>query len=1098
MAARTTFMGLVALTIALILIITVQPAHAAGPNVSVGITPPVYINKDYNIQIILDDPDNGSIGKPISLSVSGPGTGCSISPSAVTTGPDGRASATLHTSSVPGYNNIIATYNGIVITIPVLVNGPPYSLSLSVNPAVRLANGVNTVKATARLADQSNYPVCGEPVEFTVGSSVKTAVTGSDGNAVIDVGPYTTAQAVNVAARSGSLTGETRTVLFLDRNNLKLNYPGSRPIGSHVEVVATFYLDLNNEVPAAGVPLNFKAWGPDNAILKTYSGTTDASGIVKFDFDMSMKAGGNIVTINNSDLDPYGPVASATIWGENGNLSRIILSSDPTSPVLADGVTGYRLSIKAVDDGGNAVKYKVLEVSKDGTWVCNVTTDPKGYAYVDVQPSKYVCAHSYTVNSSSINSTITLSFIAGPPVRVIARANPYVVASADVIDPPDSPFDVHETDVIGMVVDEWGHPLPGQSISFTSLNTSLGNITGPASGVTLGCGEFSTKFMLGAHTNGSNITTGAPVEVRSGSLSTICNVLYTNESFISVRSSINPKDNVAVNDTLNVGISVSGIGWKIRPQPLDVMLIFDRSGSMDWYSTTIFPESGTPLNGTMPDDGSRHYITTFHNDKKQNIQIMLSSSYRSYEKGNYYYSLKIEGPGGTYTGYRSANENYIIIDNADPGDYVISGKYESGYGETPLYNLVVLKEPKRLGPWNDNNSAAKNAGRMFIDNMSSSDQVGVVSFYTEGSTNRQLSLVNDTNKTLLFNAINGLNANGGTNAYTGIQKAIEGFDARGRSNSKHVAILLSDGYSQSPDKDLYWANQASERGITIYTIAMGMADEQTLGGIANRTGGRFYKVASELELYGTYADIGNDLKKVVANQTEMHVITNSSSVNGTLMPDTEYVPGSALVTYPNLTTVHQEPLINTGGKYELSWSPGTIKVNDTWKVEYRLKVLKSGLIEPIMNTSKLTFVREDGSIGTANFTTEMVYANGTEGGGLNNSTSRLSLKITYPASGSNATYPQQPIRWTVNYTGGYAYHQTLEMLGPIGQKALYDDKDHAYDEDKNATFEYGWDCGKLPDGDYTITVKADDEHGNSARDSVLLRIRYGYGRIILE
>ena len=1100
----------------LISIMLIAPAHAYQPTINIGISPNVVVNTDYSIYIILSDPDNGSSGEMIALSVSSPNSSIT---SHVTTNSTGYAAATFHTSTAAGYNNITATYLGINYSIPVYVNpGPPYSLDLTVDHEFRLANGVSKSLASARLIDQYNNPISGAIVVFNIDGMNVSYTTDSNGYANIEIGPYIDSCMVNVTAVSGSIYSKTAKILFLQTYNLFTIPPllDSEIISTPVNVTVKFYLNLRNNVSAVGVPLTFTAYDPDFKILNTSTGVTNSDGIVTFNFVMSNKVGNNTITISNNDLYQYGPIKSYVIRGEGSEVSNIILSSDPASSVFADGKTGYRLNIRAKDSGGNAVKYMDLNVLKNGEYEITVKTDRYGYASVDIEPSRYVGTHNYTVyaNNTNVSSTIFLSFIAGPPAKVIAKANPYVVASAEVATPPGSPFDVHETDIIGMVVDEWDHPLGGQSISFASLNTSLGNITGPTSGVTYdGSGEYMTKFRLGNNTNGTDITVGVPVEVRSGNLSSICNVFYTNDSFISVKTSINPKNNISVNDTINVSISVSGIGWKIRPKPLDVELIFDSSGSMNWYSTTV-SNGGQPYTGYISEYNATHgewqKLAEWYNDGSvKDFRVMLSSPYSPYIpywlSGSYYDDLivKISGKNdkNSYHGDNSGNENTLLIKdkNIPSGKYEIWGHlhYDSSKGIPPYY-ITVQVPPKRLGSSSDIDSAAKVAGRQFIDNMSSSDQVGVIWFNTSSGIARSLSLVNSTNKTRLYNAINGLNAESGTNVYLGIKKAIDDFDANGRSNSKHVAIILSDGYSQSPEQDLYWAEKAKEKDITIYTIAMGMADEKTLGEIANTTGGKFYKVASDMELYGTYADISSDLKKIVANQTEMRILTNYSYVNGTLVPDAEYVEGSATITYPNYTIVQQDPIKNTDGKYELKWNLGTIKLNDTLKFDYKLKIMKSGMIQPILNKSEVTYMREDGTVGNASFTNEMMFVNDSEGGDLTNSTSKLSLKILSPQNKSNAVLPRQTINWMVNYTGNYTYHQLITQDGPNGIVTIYSDNDHRYDGNKNSTYSYNWDSSKLPDGDYIITIMADDYHNNKDNTSVTLSIRYNKGQIILE
>lgn len=101
-------------------------------------------------------------------------------------------------------------------------------------------------------------------------------------------------------------------------------------------------------------------------------------------------------------------------------------------------------------------------------------------------------------------------------------------------------------------------------MTITSVNKTLGNISGPSTGPTLDSGEFTTQFTLSSSNNGTDTTVGAPVQAVSGSLTATTHVLYTQDSFLSIKSTISHKSNISVNNTINVNVVVRGIGWKIR------------------------------------------------------------------------------------------------------------------------------------------------------------------------------------------------------------------------------------------------------------------------------------------------------------------------------------------------------------------------------------------------------------------------------------------------------------------------------------------------------------------------------------------------------
>lgn len=253
MAARTLLWRLPILMVTVygaIIFITglILPAQAAQPSISITITPNVIVNTDYNIVVTLSDTTNGSTSKAISLSVASPG---STITSSVTTNGSSMASATLHTGTVAGYNNITAKYAGMTFTIPVTVNpGPPAMLNMIATPSFRLANGMSTATASASVFDQFHNPIGGAVVNFTIDGAPGTAMTDSSGTANYAVGPYGSVHTANITANINALN-QAATVRFLDRNNLFLDrYPASSlPIESPAEVKATFYADLGNHTP---------------------------------------------------------------------------------------------------------------------------------------------------------------------------------------------------------------------------------------------------------------------------------------------------------------------------------------------------------------------------------------------------------------------------------------------------------------------------------------------------------------------------------------------------------------------------------------------------------------------------------------------------------------------------------------------------------------------------------------------------------------------------------------------------------------------------------------------------------------------------------
>ncbi len=177
-----------------------------------------------------------------------------------------------------------------------------------------------------------------------------------------------------------------------------------------------------------------------------------------------------------------------------------------------------------------------------------------------------------------------------------------------------------------------------------------------------------------------------------------------------------------------------------------------------------------------------------------------------------------------------ANDPPIIgVDHPEnPGDVMLFKEAKPVEGMVNTYDITLRMEAKdsiktsdiilvmdrsgSMAPYQGNNytdrmAAAKEAANLFVDTLlpSPTTRIGVVSFAGGVTTNQALT----ANKTNLHNAINGLNANGGTFTQAGIKQA-EAILENSNADFKHI-VLLSDGvptYSyrlQNPN-DYYSAN----------------------------------------------------------------------------------------------------------------------------------------------------------------------------------------------------------------------------------------------------------------------------------------------------
>ena len=190
----------------------------------------------------------------------------------------------------------------------------------------------------------------------------------------------------------------------------------------------------------------------------------------------------------------------------------------------------------------------------------------------------------------------------------------------------------------------------------------------------------------------------------------------------------------------------------------------------------------------------------------------------------------------------------------------------------------------------DRITAAKEVAGSFISDRYG-DRIGLVVFAAEAFTQSPLTTDQSTLQTLLSRVRSGVIDDSGTAIGNGLATAINRL--RESEAKSKVIILLTDGVNNRGQiAPLTAAEIARAQGIRVYTIGVGtrgsapypavdiygqptggtvMApveiDEKTLGAIAERTGGRYFRATDNAKLKAIYDEI-NQLEKSKVEVTE--------------------------------------------------------------------------------------------------------------------------------------------------------------------------------------------------------------------------------------
>jgi hypothetical protein len=175
---------------------------------------------------------------------------------------------------------------------------------------------------------------------------------------------------------------------------------------------------------------------------------------------------------------------------------------------------------------------------------------------------------------------------------------------------------------------------------------------------------------------------------------------------------------------------------------------------------------------------------------------------------------------------------------------------------------------------------AKIAAARFLDRLSGGDQAALVAFSNGVDPDpeildpvKEMGFTN--NLTTLYDLIEGLEAEGGTELYHAVGKAVSMTAALPVGH--RAVLVLSDGVNEpadvgDPDMPIV---QAQENGIPVYVIGLGnLIDEPYLRRLAAETGGYFRLTPKSSELAETFRDMAALLK------TQYEASYTSSLVGG--------------------------------------------------------------------------------------------------------------------------------------------------------------------------------------------------------------------------
>jgi hypothetical protein len=752
-------------------------------------------------------------------------------------------------------------------------------------------------------------------------------------------------------------------------------------------------------------PVSSEFWDGSDFTKNTVRVHVNSTGYAGTQFRVSEIAGTNFVSVYPlSDVDSTMIEITGLANAEPADIAVIVSPASGDPPYQpADGVSKFYITYQLIDQWGNPSGNRQLyiEPTDPGESSFNRTSNSAGKIEITYGPQ--VIKGIYTliatsVDNTSISEETDLEFVSTDPTDMLLTANPQVMPSHDV-------DDTQKSALRAKVIDEKGNPVMGETVTFSIINGDYpdSQLAGPylesTSAVSDQDGQAIISFIPGTFETDWDAlnyskTADASCQVRAqwNTTTRYIDLEWKNYPYLTVKTNVTP-ETVKVNDTVTVTIQLIGDGWALQPDPIDVVLVADRSGSMlmDYPDRMVSLMDALEKFGTEMKEGwDRLGLASFGTYKTADI---MDYSYKYWAGSDSYW-------GGDdlgyicehYTGNGKYYGDYATLDlelTEDFSDYNAEVEDLVPYGGTPM----------RKGLYYSIKHVRDNARE---------DAVKAVVILSDGDYNYYGDPLARGSGSTIWNW----------------------------GNMQDDYYTFTDLNSSEQDMRVF----ANANGIKIFSIAYadGISSQcrAVLQTLAEDTGGKYYYAPKGDALADIYKDIAGELKEAAGVDTSMELMFQDVEINKETLPNTDddpileyvYDPGKSTFIeniYGNgmYTSESEDQSVWWAENRSLHFDVGTVYLNQTWQATYILKIMKAGNINLFNDTSYISFNGGEDLLELPDtYVTSVADLNST---GVNFTTLDISgLKNTNSGSITNTI----DLEWNLDYDGEYTVSQNLYYL----------------------------------------------------------------------
>ena len=759
-------------------------------------------------------------------------------------------------------------------------------------------------------------------------------------------------------------------------------------------------------------PADSYLWDGADYTLNYAKVYVDNSGSASINYKVSKTPGTNIMTIKfpspiDSQYRHIEGIADAVPF----EIIAGITPNNAETPYLpADDESIFYITYYLIDRYGNPAGNREIYIFSSNSHDTPFyrTSNEDGQVMISYGPTpqkSVITLTAYSVDNESVRIETRFMFDSTEPVDMLLTANPEVMPSHDVA--PD-----RTSAIRAKVIDERGNPVAEETVEFSIEPGSYpayhtaNPLLSAASAITDENGQAIVYFTPGSFIFNTNddlyeelSSANCTVKAKWGETERGILLEWKNFPYLSVESEVNP-ETVEVNSTVDVTIRLIGDGWALQPDPIDVMLSADRSGSMlkDYPDRMVtVMDAMKEFVSAMSEGRDRIGLTTF--GKKDTADI--------WKYGYFYWA------GLDYKSYSITKEDIVYITN----NYPNNGTYYMDYA---TLDLSLTTDHSTIG------SEIDNIVPMDATPMRKGIYLAIKELVDKPNANsdavRAVIVLSDGD----YNYYGDPLARGSGSTYYG-------------ASSYDTLTKNYYYFSGIPSSQQNMAEYAKANNIIIYTIGFGSdlssGGIYTLQQLAEQTGGKYY-AADSANINDVYREIAGDLKTEAGVNTQMDLDFSNIELNNVSVPNPP-AGSDAVLRYVFLddvstvvekwnktdTVIPRHTIDDTNDWSEdssLSFDVGTVKLSETWETTFRLKVLKGGNINIFGPGSTITF-----NNGTDSLTLPKTYVTAVE----NLTATGINFKDLYVldlhSTNTGKITDTLDIKWNLTYTGEHTAEQKV-------------------------------------------------------------------------